>query len=525
MMKKYCKYILLAAFVIFAAWFASFLYKSTFGRVSIGMFTSVIQKPQIEPDYNDICIPPNIAPLNFFIKEKGSYFYVKIYSKYGAPLEISGKSPKIYIPQNKWRQLLNENKNGNIYFDIFVKNEKGWNKFLTISNKIANEPIDDYLAYRKIPPDQTYWKEIGIFQRNLSNFDESSLLKNESYGYGCVNCHTFLENQPDKAFYLIRSDIYGAPTLLVNDSNSQKLTTKFTYSSWHPSGKLIAFSANNIILFFHSSKKEIRDVLDMDSLIAYYDIGSNKIKTIPDLSQKNFLETYPEWSPDGRYLYFCRTPKLWKDDSQIPPPQYEKVKYDLMRISYDITSDKWGPLETVLSSKDTGLSITLPRISPDGKWLLFCMADYGCFNAYNQTSDLYMMDLSDPNQNNPPRFTKLTINSDQSESRHTWSSNSRWIVFSSKRDYGTFTKPYISFVGKDGSACKPFVLPQKDPLFYDSCLLAYNTPELIERPVKFSNESLAALIKSPTKISADMPITMATPKAKPQTAEPYKSRE
>ena len=494
------------------------------GKVSVGLFSSINQQPKIKPDYSDICIPPNIAPLNFFIKEKGNYFYVKIYSKNGKPLEISGNNPKIIIPQKQWHGLLNANKNQNLYFDIFVKNENIWNKYLTIVNKIAAEPIDDFLVYRRLPPYQNYWKEIEIFQRNLTNFDGSPVLKNDRFDFGCINCHTFLNNQPDKALYLIRSDTYGTPTLLVSDSNAQKINTKFTYSCWHPSGRLITFSANSIILFFHSLKQEVRDVLDTDSLLAYYTIGSNKIKTIPDLSKKEFLETYPAWSPDGRYLYFCRAQKLWPANTEIPPQQFDKVKYDLLRISYDITQDKWGEAETVLSSEETGLSISLPRISPDGRWLLFCMADYGCFNVYNQTSDLYLMDLNELNQSSPRRFTKLSVNSDSSESWHCWSSNSRWIVFSSKRDYGTFTKPYISYVDKDGIALKPFIMPQKDPLFYDSSMLACNTPELVKGPVKFSNYDLADLIRSEHKITADMPITMATPKTGPAT-EPYKTRE
>jgi hypothetical protein len=523
-MKKH-RYLFLLIGLLIISLSCFFVYNKAFGKISIGFFSSINQKPLIKPDYSDICLPPNIAPLNFFIKENGNYYYVKIYSKNGHPLEISGRSPKIIIPPKPWQQLLNENKNENLYFDIFVRNKNGWNKFLTIANKIAEEPIDDFLVYRKIPPYQSYWKEIEIDQRNLTSFDASPIIKNDSFGMGCVNCHTFLNNQPDKALYLIRSDRYGVPTLLINDGNNQKINTKFTYSCWHPSGKLITFSANTIILFFHSNKEEVRDVLDTDSMLAYYVIGSNKIKTVPDLSKKEFLETYPAWSPDGRYLYFCRAQKLWPLNPQIPPQQYEKVKYDLLRISYDITQDKWGTPQTVLSSKDTGLSITLPRISPDGRWLLFCMSDYGCFNAYNQTSDLYLMDLNDPNQSGPRRFTKLAANSTESESWHTWSSNSRWIVFSSKRDYGTFTKPYISFVDKDGISGKPFVLPQKDPLAYDSIMLTFNTPELVKGPVKFSNEDLAALIRSPNKISADMPITMATPKAKGGAPEPYRGRE
>ena len=158
---------------------------------------------------------------------------------------------------------------------------------------------------------------------------------------------------------------------------------------------------------------------------------------------------------------------LWEDRNKVPPENYNKVKYDLLRISYDIEKDQWGEVETVLSAQDTGLSILEPRISPDGRWLLFCMCDYGSFPVYHQSSDLYLMDLKAAQQTGQYKYRRLDINSDQSESWHSFSSNSRWIAFSSKRHYGIFTRTYLSYVDKTGKVYKPIILPQKDPTFYD----------------------------------------------------------
>ncbi|MBN2182078.1 MAG: PD40 domain-containing protein [Sedimentisphaerales bacterium] len=265
---------------------------------------------------------------------------------------------------------------------------------------------------------------------------------------------------------------------------------------------------SNIKQFYHSAEKEIRDVIDMDSLLAYYDVESNSIKTSPVFSRKEYLETYPAWSPDGRFLYFSAAAIPWKNKNKIPPDNY-KVKYDLMRVDYDIENDSWGQLETVVSSENTGLSALMPRISPDGKRLLFCMASYGSFPVYNETSDLYLLDLEKENS----RPIRLSINSKESESWHCFSSNSRWIVFSSKRDYGVFTRLYISYIDEEGTAHKPFILPQKNPSFYESCLQTFNTPELIVGPVSASVDEIAGTIMSSQKLLVDMPITMATPKA------------
>ena len=86
-------------------------------------------------------------------------------------------------------------------------------------------------------------------------------------------------------------------------------SASMAYSSWHPSGRLIAFSVNNVNQFFHSVGSEIRDVVDLDSAVGIYSLDSNIIMTPENLSKRDRMETYPTWSPDGRYLYFCSAPK------------------------------------------------------------------------------------------------------------------------------------------------------------------------------------------------------------------------
>ena len=127
-------------------------------------------------------------------------------------------------------------------------------------------------------------------------------------------------------------------------------------------------------------------MFDRESDLALYHADSNTVTTTPNISKPDRLETFPTWSPDGRYLYFCSTDPL-------PLERYKEVRYDLMRIRYDADSGRWGEVEPVLLAKDTGLSIAEPRISPDGRWVLFCMSDYGSFPVYQPSSDLYLLDL------------------------------------------------------------------------------------------------------------------------------------
>ena len=413
---------------------------------------------------------------------------------------------------------MSKNRGNELFFDIYVKMQDGrWSRYDTVVNIIAKEDIDAYITYRFMTPSSYYPKRMGVYQQNLENCDKSVVLNTNLYGYGCVNCHTFVNNSADKMLIGVRIVDYGNSTILVNKGWVSKIGAKFGYTSWHPSGRLAAYSINNVRQFYHLARQEVHDVVDLDSSIAYYLVDSQAVKTTAALSDKDRLETYPAWTPDGKYLYFCSAPILWQDRKQVPPENYDKLKYDLRRISYDIQHDRWGEVETVLLADDIGLSIMLPRISPDGRFLLFCMCDYGCFPVYQPSSDLYMMDVETGEYRELPE-----VNSEYSESWHSWSSNSRWIAFSSKRQGGLFTRIFFSYVDKDGKAYKPFVMPQKDPAFYDSLCKVYSVPEFVTGPIEISNKVLSRAACSARKIDVDVPITTATPAATSADLEPWK---
>ena len=485
-------------------------------KVTIEQYEQIDRPAVISPDYNGVTLPANIAPLNFLIKEDGSHYCVKISSRQGPTIEIFSRSPKIVIPESRWRELLAVNRGEQLQFDVFAENREGqWSRFSPIVNRIAAEDVDGYLVYRKIHPAHSAWSRMGIYQRDLGRFEESLILDNSYFKGGCLNCHSFCANSPKKMLIGLRSSAYGSSALLVDNDRAQKIGTKFGYTSWHPSGRVAAYSINKVRQFFHSSAREVRDVIDLDSLLAYYLVDSETVKTAPEIARKDRLETYPTWSPDGRRLYFCSAPLTWEDRNAIPA-EYDKIRYDLVRISYDIDSDQWGTAETLLSAQETGMSILLPRISPDGRWLLFCMCDYGCFPVYRRSSDLYMIDLEQAQQTGRYEPHRLEINSEDSETWHSWSSNGRWIAFSSKRQSGAFTRSYLAYVDTDGKVYKPVLLPQKDPAYYDSCLWTYSVPELVNESVRITGEKLGRVVRGSEAIPASMPVTMATPKAATQ---------
>ena len=92
-------------------------------------------------------------------------------------------------------------------------------------------------------------------------------------------------------------------------------------------------------------------------------------------------------------------------------------------------------------------------------------------------------------------------NSADTDSYHSWSSNSRWIVFSSRRDDGLFTRLYIAHIDADGVAGKPFMLPQRDPQqYYADLFRSYNVPEFITGPVRFDRIRAQKVINSPERV-------------------------
>lgn len=526
-MKRYYRYLLVLLVVLLVVMLIHHVYSNpTSPSTAADQIPSASRRPKIAPDYSGTVIPANIAPLNFAVREEGSQYRVRIHSARGEQIEVNSRSAKIAIPRRQWRRLLQANRGQKLSFDILAKDKSGrWTRYDTITNTIAAEKIDGYLVYRRIHPGHNAWKRIGIYQRDLTSFDESLVLDNRYFSEGCLNCHTFCNNKTDKMLIGIRSADYGSSALLVEDGKAKKIGTKFGYTAWHPSGRLAVYSVNQVNQFFHSSAGEVRDVIDLNSLLAYYLVGSETVKTAPALSKKGRLETYPTWSPDGRYLYFCSAPLTWSRYDVIPQ-DYNQIKYDLVRISYDVDTDTWGELETILSAADTGQSILLPRISPDGRWLLFCMCDYGCFPVYRASSDLYMIDLKPVEQNGRYEYRRLDINSDQSESWHSFSSNARWIAFSSKRGSDPFTRSYLAYVDAEGRVHKPFVLPQKDPTYYDSCLWTYSVPELVIEPVRIVKEKLGRVVRSTEQTPVDFPVTRATPKAGSTVEKPwYTERE
>ncbi len=465
--------------------------------------------PVLKPDYTGITLPPNIASLNFIIQEPASDYRVCISGVKGKPIELKSKSGRVLLPSNAWHKLLSVNKGSDLWIDLQAQINGQWTRFTTITNHVAAEEIDPFLIYRKIHPSHNTWSRMGLFQRDLRNFDETQFLDNKRFSRDCCHCHMLCNNDPDQLMVLIRSVHYGNSALVISDGIPSAIDGGIGFVAWHPKAPMVAASFSKPRLMLHTARNDMRDIIELEGWIGYFRLDSKTVKEVPGRRSQNGLMAFPTWAPDGRHLYYCNAPNPLSPSELLLGNNYQEVKYDLMRIPYNLEKDEWGEPEPVLLVRDTGFSMSQPRISPDGHWLFVCGIPYGCWPAYDHTSDIYAIDLREGEAAGKFTFEQLSLNSDDCESWLSWSANSRWVVFSSKRLSPLINRPYISYVGPDAACSKPFVLPQRDPEFYDSLLRTYTIPTLATKPVTVPQRELIHAIKSANKPKLIMPDTQS----------------
>lgn len=459
---------------------------------------AVAEPGEIElfPDYRGVTIPANIAPLNFKIVNEQYDGIIRLKTCENE-FVITADKGVINIPLKVWRMLIREAVGEQIDVTVYYSEDKNRWKRMDFPIFISSDTIDGYLTYRRIFPGYRMWNEMGIYQRNVENFVEKTIIDNRSTNNSCMNCHSFCDRQGERFLFHQRGAHGGTylvdhqqVTKIALESNGQPVS--FVYPYWHPSGRYVAFSTNETHQDFHLVDKNRIEVYDVKSDILIYDTQLKCAYSSPLLASSSF-ETYPTFTPDGKSLLFCSA------DSVSMPEEYKKVRYHILRIAFDPEHGALGThVDTLYNAREMHRSAIFPRVSPDGKRLLYTVSDYGSFSIWHKDADLYMMDLQTGTID-----SLLNVNSQDVESYHSWSANSRWFVFSSRREDGLFTRPYITHVDERGKCSKPFLLPQEIPDYYGHSLFSFNIPELSSTPalvtkdrlIKASREEDVMLIK------------------------------
>ena len=442
--------------------------------------------PNMYPDYADVTIPVNIAPLNFEIRDKHLTNIETILTIEGADandadntLTATSNSQNLKFDFDDWKAFLQKAVNKNVKVQIYSKSDDGeWTAFKSFKWQVVGDSIDPYLTYRLIEPDYEVWNKIQIRQRCVENWKETILTDYHLQEKRCMNCHAFGNQNPNLSMVYVRGE--GGGAILNRNGKLRKLNLKTAnmvsssvYYGFDPSGRYVTFSTNIIIPAFHANPDKRLEVYDSKSDVYVADLDNNIIISSPLTSDSTKLETFPTFSSNGRYIYYCVA-----DKKGLKTKNLKGLKYALVRIPFE---DRTGTFGSKVDTLYTERSVCHPKISPDGRYCLFTVADYGTFPIWHPEADLRMLDLQ------TGKIDSLSIvNSRKSDTYHSWSHSGRWFVFASKRDDGLYGKPYFCYFDEHGKAHKPFVLPQREPTFYDDCLKSFNIPELSRGPVPFN---------------------------------------
>ena len=449
--------------------------------------------PVIYPDYIGVTIPTRIAPLDFTL-EGAEALDVRIASPDGLQLRSVGKTSTCF-PVKKWAELLEKSVGDSIRVSVSGLYNGKWKSFESFGIFVSPDPIDYGLNYRLLEPGYEVYSLMGIYERDLSSFKQRPLIENTQFD-GCVNCHSYNRGDPSKMSLHIRGS-HGA-TLLQIDGKMDAYNTKTdstlgfcVYPYWHPSGDYIAYSTNSTRQGFHVQPDKIIEVFDLDSDLQVYDVVHNQIITAPQIKRQGIWESFPAFSPDGRTIYFTAAAQV-----EIPG-ELTQSHYNLMKVSFDPSTGTIGQdVEMLIDAASMAKSVCFPKPSYDGRYLMYTLCDYGTFSIWHHESDLWLLDLETGE-------TRLMdeVNSNDTDSYHNWSSNSRWFVFSSRRDDGLFTRLYIAHFDENGVAGKPFMLPQRDPdHYYEALYRSYNVPEFVTGPVSFNRIRAQKAINSPERV-------------------------
>lgn len=486
------------------------------------VFIEATDSLAIYPDYREVVVPPNIAPLNFMVCDQTASEFV---ATFGESLLVgAGADGKLDIDTIAWRQLLADTKGKELSVTVYAHRPAGWVRYQPFTMSVAEEEIDPFLSYRLIEPGYELYRQLGIYQRNLTNFNEAVIYENNrafsNEDNHCINCHNYQAYDTDRMLFHVRASHGG--TVIVNGSEAHKVAMKHdsiltsgVYPSWHPTLPLVAFSTNKTGQVFHMLHPEKIEVLDEASDLLLYDADKNRVCHI--LHTKEAMETFPCWAPDGSRLYYCRAAvpaSLLGEHNPIDTAlKYDSLLYDIYSMPFDPVTRTFGEPRLEVDASGMGKSTSVPRISPDGRYLLFTLGDYGQFHIWHKSSDLWVKELRPEEMSpmglmspmRPMGLRPLTAaNSvEWPDSYHTWSSNGRWIVFASRRDDHNYSRVFIAYFDREGQAHRAFMLPQRDPQYNTLLLKSYNVPELTKRAVQVSRETLNHTVLHTEAVNAE----------------------
>jgi tetratricopeptide (TPR) repeat protein len=207
-------------------------------------------------------------------------------------------------------------------------------------------------------------------------------------------------------------------------------------------------------------------------ILAWYTRATGKLQPLPGADDPRYVQACAFWSPDGKYLVYSKAeardpyPEGGKPAKYANDPNETRIQYDLYRIPFN--SGRGGTPEPIAGASRNGMSNSFPKVSPDGKWIVFVQCRNGLL--MRPDSQLYIV----PFQGGAAR--RLRSNTSRMNSWHSFSPNGRWLVFSSK-ERSLYTQMYLTHIDANGDD-SPAILIENST----AANRAVNIPEFVDIP-------------------------------------------
>ena len=290
----------------------------------------------------------------------------------------------------------------------------------------------------------------------------------------CGNCHSFtadggtlamdVDYANDKGSYAVvdlAEETLLTPERIFSWSDYRKVDGVPTFgllAQISPDGRYVVGTVKDRSIFLPKDDEYYSQLFfPIRGILCVHDREAGTFAPLPGADDPDLVQSNPSWSPDGKWIYFCRAPavplaELGDDPAVVVPRKlaWEFVeegrpfRFDIYRVPFN--GGAGGVAEAIEGASGNGRSNFFPRVSPDGRLLAFCRAD----NYMLLQPDSEIM-IVHPEGGRPVR---LFANTARMNSWHSWSPNSRWLVWATKArgPYTGLALARIDATGRSGPA-------------------------------------------------------------------------